>query len=439
MKKLLSSLLLGLLIISLAACGGATDAPATDKTEPTETAETLPETAPETETARETETETEPETEAGTVPSVTYPHVIKAFEGIPDAEEYADADLRQTAVGYMRAMANVIWTAGSKTSINFTFIAPSLDYRPGRTYMGMIYNWDLFSNFEAFVDTLENGVYNNDNATTGNVPGNTCSTSILHAWQTVSPKVDYSYTIDMMPGVRENGVIPVGNVDWSTYNGSRSVKGNTKNSVLNATPAQTVYEAYALLLPGDALMRQFENGGHALMCTGETTVSRKADGTIDPNKSYTVLTDQNTQMNNERGYPSSWGYDRHRSFSSIYGDGFLPVTIPELRDNKTEKPYIALPQLPSFNELGYGVIDGEAVSNYRLLTFTSEILKGGPDGEVIASYSAHPHSKKVQLRTYITPLKIRTLDPGVYVLRLTGEVGLLEQEILTVAFEVPQK
>lgn len=429
MKKPISSILLVLLIITLSACGSRIDELPSDTVEQTQTFESSSETAP----------ETVPETEAGTSISVTYPYVINAVNGVPDPEEYADADLRQRAVDYMHEMANVVWTCGNKTRINFTFIAPSLDYRSGRTYMGMVYNWDLYSNFEAFVDGLENGVYNNVNSSTGNTPGNTCSTSILQAWQTVSPNVNYTYTIDMMPGVMKNGVVPIGNIDWSTYNGSETVKGNTRNSILKVTKAQTVYEAYALLLPGDALMRQFEGGGHALMCTGETTVSRNADGTINPNRSYTILTDQNSQMNNERKFESSWGYDRRKSFSSIYDDGYLPVTIPELRDGKTEKPYIVLSQLPSFDELHNGVLAEKAVSNYNILTFRSEILKGNPDGEVIASYTAHPHKKSLELRTYITPLKIKTLDPGVYVLRLTGEVGLLEQEVLTVAFEIPQK
>lgn len=374
--------------------------------------------------------ETETESETAPVAGPTETEESQAPEtDAPEIEYLTDVDLRAKAVEYMHRMANVEWTLADDTTLDFSAISPKLVYTPGK-YLGFIYNHES-SCVEDFEDIIAAGPYSNPGARAGDTPGNTCSTSILAAWQTVSPNVDYYYTIDMMPGVRENGVIPVGNVPWDKYDGSASVKGNTQNSVLGAMKVSDAFEAYALARPGDAFMRQLEKGGHALMVTGETTVVRKSDGTINPDRSYVILTDQNSVINTKRDLPSSWGYDVKRSFASVYSDGYLPVTLPELVENRTEKPYFRLKDGYDLSALQYGRISCKIVSNYNINDVFITVSKDGAD---VLSTSIHPHKKNTSVSFAVRNLGIDKLDAGTYRLTVKASTPLASETVLEADF-----
>lgn len=374
------------------------------------------------------ETETEPETAPVTGPTETEESQAPETDA-PEIEYLTDVDLRAKAVEYMHRMANIEWTLADDTTLDFSSISPKLVYTPGK-YLGFIYNTEP-SCVEDFEDLIAAGPYSNPGARAGGTPGNTCSTSILAAWQTVSPNVNYSYTIDMMPGVRKNGVIPVGNVPWDKYDGSSSVKGNTQTSVLGAMERSDAFEAYALARPGDAFMRQLENGGHALMVTGETTVVRKSDGTINPDRSYVILTDQNSVINTKREFPSSWGYDVKRSFASVYSDGYLPVTLPELVENKTEKPYFKLDDGCNLSALQYGRISCKVVSNYNINDVFITVSKDGTD---VLSASIHPHKKNASISYAVRNLGIESLEGGSYRFTVTASTPLASETVLETDF-----
>lgn len=357
----------------------------------------------------------------------------------PATEYIMSVDLREKAVGYMRRMANVEWTLDPGTTIDFTHISGSLYFTPDYEYLGMIYNWSVTSNLENFEDIVAKGPYSNPGATTYNTPGNTCATAIRAAWQTVSPSLEYSYTIDMMPGVRVNNVIPVGNVPWEKYNGSASVKGNTQTSVMGAMTQNEVFEAYALTKPGDALMRQKENGGHAMMVTGDTVVVRKADGTIDGTKSSVTLTEQNSVLIYRNGKRSTWKCDFSYSFAYLKNQGYLPVSMPELRDNKAEKPYFILSNKlsdESAQQLLTGFYSQRLISNYRITDVDIEVYTvSGSNETPVFSGSAHPHEKTVSLESLIDNIRNNggttpEIVSGTYRIKVTASTPLASELVL---------
>ena len=382
----------------------------------------------ETEDLAQTEYATDISTEETAMPAETE-EVSAAETESAEIEYITDVDLRAKAVEYMHRMANVEWTLSDDTTLDFSAISHALVYTPGK-YLGFIYN-HACSCVEDFEDLIAAGPYSNPGARAGDTPGNTCSTSILAAWQTVSPNVDYSYTIDMMPGVRENGVIPVGNVPWDKYDGSATVKGNTQTSVLGAMERNDVFEAYALVRPGDAFMRQLENGGHALMVTGDTVVVRNSDGTVKPDRSYVILTDQNSVINTKREFPSSWGYDVKSSFVSVYSEGYLPVTLPELVENKTERPYFKLDDGCDLSNLQYGRISCKVVSNYNINDVFITVSKDGTD---VLSASLHPHKKNASISYAVRNLGIEKLESGTYRLTVTASTPLASETVLEAEF-----
>lgn len=334
-----------------------------------------------------------------------------------------EVDLRQMVVDYMYAMANIQWTAG--VTIDYSSYSSSLVYESGKTYLGMVYNNNR-NGFEAFLDLMdENNQHTGTITGWSSAVGNSCATCIEHAWQLVSPGVEYEYSIDMMPYYENTGVIAVGDIDWSCYDGKNT------NSIIRGNERSVVLEAYAMAMPGDSMVRYQNTGGHALMVTKEPTVVRNADGSINLVNSYMYLTDQNNRLHNRREYPSSWEVDRKVSFANALQDGYLPVTVPELRDGKAPVPTFEVSNPPTAEDLAAGIVRGSVRSNYCLNTVRIEVRSGDT---VVASAKAHPYERNFGFKNLGNQLGIANLPTGEYTLVITAEVGLATQTLIETNF-----
>ena len=337
-----------------------------------------------------------------------------------------EVDLRDVVVQYMYEMANIEWTAGPE--INYTAEGfGKLVYEPGKKYYGMVYNNNSngLENFQKVLD--DTNTYIGEDTSWHHSPGNSCATSIKHAWWIVSPTVEYGYSADLMPYYTNTNVAEVGNIAWNTYNGS-----NTTKSVLKNTPKEDIMEAYALTKPGDAMDRYLDDYGHALMVTKETLVVRDSSGKVLPAKSYLYLTDQNNKLNDTRKYPSSWTVDNPVSFVQAYMEGYLPVTAPELRDGKTPVPDIEFTDGPTEQDLEMSTLNGVITSNYRIFAVRAEITKGK---QVVASASYHPYEREVNLDAVSSELKMWELPEGKYTLTVEVEAGLGKETILQMKYK----
>ena len=335
-----------------------------------------------------------------------------------------EVNLRQVAVQYMYDMAKVEWTAGPQ--MDYSFNNKTLIYQPGEKYVGMVYN-NCRNGLEAFKKALdENGKYKLEDVDWNTAPGNSCATSIKHAWQMVSPDVDYQYSIDMMPYYDDTGVAAIGNINWAAYD-----EKNTTNSILKNTEKKDVLEAYAMTLPGDAFMRYLDTGGHALMVTLEPVVVRDENGEIKPEESFVFLTDQNNVLNKLREYPSSWKVDHKVSFEQSYTDGWLPVTIPELVEGKCPVPEYEAEEAPAAEDLAAGNLKGAVKSNYCIMTVHVEVKK---EEEVVACAEAHPYKKAYDLSQLNESLALAELPAGNYSLAVTVTVGLGSKTVAEIAF-----
>ena len=337
-----------------------------------------------------------------------------------------EADLRGVVVQYMEDMASIEWTAGPL--IDYTAEGFSkLVYEPGQKYYGMVYN-ATYTGMENFLKALdETKTYVSEETAWDRCPGNSCATSIEHAWQIISPTVEYAYSADMMPYYVNTNVTAIGNIAWNTYNGS-----NTTKSILKNTDKNDVMEAYALMQPGDSLVRYLDTGGHALMLTEEVLVVRDSSGKILPAKSYLYLTDQNSTLNNDREYPSSWKVDDAVNFTQAYMDGYLPVSCKELQEGKMPVPEFELTDGPTEQALEMSTLNGVITSNYNIMTVRAEITKGK---NVVASASYHPYAKEVNLDVVSPELKMWELPNGKYTLTVVVEAGLGSQTILQMKYK----
>ena len=334
-----------------------------------------------------------------------------------------EVDLRQMVVDYMLQMANIQWTAG--VTIDYSNNSKTLVYEAGKTYLGIVYNNNRngLEGFRAILD--ENNLYTGTDTNWNTSPGNSCATCIEHAWQLISPSVEYEYSIDMMPVYENTGVIGLGDIDWSCYDGKNT------NSIIRGNERKVVLEAYALAKPGDALVRYQNTGGHALMVTKESTIVRNPDGSINMAQSFMYLTDQNNRLNNSREYPSSWAVDKKTSFANILQDGFLPVSVAELLNGAAPITTITVTPPPTAEALAYGNVTGPVDSKYCLNTVRVEIRSGD---QVVASTQKHPYKRSFDLATLSKALNISQLPAGQYTLVLVAEVGLVTETLLSTSF-----
>ena len=336
-----------------------------------------------------------------------------------------EVDLRQFVVDYMYAMANIQWTAGEQLDYS-QYGNKNLIYESGKTYLGMVYNNNA-TGLEMFQSVLdENGQHIGTLTGWNEAAGNSCATSIRHAWQQISTTAGFTYSADMMPCYRYSGVIAIGNIDWSVYDRTSTttaIQGNKREDIL---------EAYALTLPGDALVRHLgDKGGHALMVTKAPEVVRNEDGSINMAQSFLYLTDQNNVLNNKRDYPSSWTIDAKVSFSTAMQEAYLPVTIAELRDGKTVVPTFTISNLPQAATLAGGNLTGSVKSNYCLNTVTVQVFSGQT---LVAEAEAHPYKTDFYLETLAAQLGLGDLAAGDYTLVVTAAVGLATEELANIPF-----
>ncbi len=332
-----------------------------------------------------------------------------------------EIDLRQKVVDYMKEMASIEWTAGFTIDYSTQGNA-NLIYKQGEKYLGMVYNNNQ-TGLEQFYDILgEDMIYDGTKASWNESPGNSCATSIRHAWQQISPTVNFSYSADMLPWYEESGVVAIGNLDWSHYDGS-----NTLISVFNQNSREVLWEAYALMLPGDALVRYIDTGGHAQMITKAPAVVRDKDGNIDPENSYLYFTEQNNLLNTMRDYPSSWKVDYPISFAAVSAGSYLPVSCRELLEGRTEAPAYAL----SGFAVKDGALKGTLKCNYCMNVITVTVTK---DGAEVASAQVIPYSRTANLKTLNGDLKLEELGSGEYELTVTVATGIETKAIQTLTF-----
>ena len=177
--------------------------------------------------------------------------------------------------------------------------------------------------------------------------GNSCSAACYWAWGRVSNELRSAWTSGWVP---QKGFVKVG--EYTLANNDTGHGDHTKN-VCKENGTDVMYKAYASMKKADGLIRT----GHAIMNVADPVVVYKADGSIDGNKSYLCIAEQqaffltDTPDNGgvelysplgDRGLTyrvmgNYWGSvvngqvkDMEWSFKELYDQGFLPFTAPEL-------------------------------------------------------------------------------------------------------------
>lgn len=330
---------------------------------------------------------------------------------------------------------------------------------PDKIYKGLPYTHGAASNdsMQAFGTKDENGVYviggadpamfnGGSKTSTYNVSriGNDCWDMVHWAWGTVATSVTADQTNQMTPSfgveilgldilekaMRDNGTIGADekildyicttstatatngcyiykNLKDSDIDGTRLVRYGTRTAVSGGYDHQAIYQTYALLQKGDAMVTWRNGAGHAVMVS-QINVVRKSNGEIDGTKSTITILEQasgfeerqsqttfksytttqhqqHTSIKTDCKYCSGytgtkigekevWSMDyspRALTFEKMCTADYLAVTCAELNDNTmAEKPVV------SDSKAGSGIssiYSGNINSNYRIASITLTI------------------------------------------------------------------
>lgn len=310
MKKILSLILAGLLLLSLAACGGGEEDKGPEKDV------SLYESGDGFETIND---------------PLTW-DAINAFPVVHDGMTIEEG--KELVVDFFRFCKTAVWIPDDvyeykiKTSNEKTEVIDGYVKYGGLPYIslasGSIYRLMDYMDPETHVVDIKAAGLN------PKLFGNQCSFGSYWGIGRAINSAKYAWTTLMVPN---NGFIPVG--DYEIKEGIESYKNGIYNtvSVLEENGAERMYEAYTGLKAGDVIV-YYTTAGHVVMISGDAVVERDAEGKVDPTKSYVTVIDQTpghstTQnaagdtFNFENNVDAKWTFDK------LFRGNYVPYTFAE--------------------------------------------------------------------------------------------------------------
>ena len=242
-------------------------------------------------------------------------------------------ELRQLCVDFFRYCKTALWIPDSKWDFQH-FSNNSMPDRleEGVVYGGLPYIGLACGNIYRVLDYMdpETGVVDMQRA--GRVAkhfGNQCAYGAHQGWSRVINSADYTGTHSM---TEVKGFYRLGAYSYRD-SVHRFDEAYGTDEVTRENGAETMYQSYAELKKGDGIV-YYTTAGHVVMISGDAHVEKKADGSIDPDKSYVTVIDQTPHWGKgttEGGdaYTYQQNVDAKWNFSKLFKEHYLPITFGE--------------------------------------------------------------------------------------------------------------
>ena len=245
--------------------------------------------------------------------------------------------------------------------------------------------------------------------------GNDCADAIYWAWSQMSARIQYVQTHS---SICVNGIIPVGNYQLANHEA-------TKDTCTINSP-QVMYEAYACLQPGDAVLYA---PGHIRMAAEAAYVYRNPDGTINPVKSYVITHEQGAGCDLLPQRHSTCLVNGKYTFASLLQNYYIPITIEAFGEVKSDEIQVSTSNTDLTKT---GVAAGVISSNYRINYVTVEIIDAS--GKVLLDAFGSPNVND----THITTFDLSEFKPQVEALALAaGKTYTYKVTLCVASQEVP--
>lgn len=297
--------------------------------------------------------------------------------------------LRDTVEQRMRDMGTVEWSTSENLyhdcvcQLSVCYGA----YSPNKLHRGIPYNHKggSLTRFLYCMTTNEDGQYIADDWTY-NIDsydgfdlyiGNDCSGAVQNAWWSVSNSTDI-LSCQYMQTSWNRGTIAVG--EWPS---DITVKDGQKSEdiICKAAGREVMFNAYAQMLKGDAIMHVGKDGNHTRMVATNAVIVRNEKGEINGDYSYVLCHEQGAPAVLDP-YFCSWRIDYKYTFNNMYLGGYLPYTMEELVTGEMEPVEC---ELIGGVEGKLGMITGTVHANYHLEGVTLKVTDS--KGETVLDHT----------------------------------------------------
>ena len=242
-------------------------------------------------------------------------------------------DARQLCVDFFRYSKTAAWIPDD----NFTYWhnnekTNEFTQNAGQIYGGLPYIFVSSGSIYRLMDFMdeEKGVVDISEITINpHLYGNQCSIGSWWGWaRAINSFEIYDWTQTM---VHNNGYLRVGPYTYDEAATSWSDAYRT-TAVTAENGEQTMYESYALLKKGDGIV-YYTSAGHVVMIASDAVVVRNEDGTINGAQSYVTVIDQTpgwAEGQNEAGdrYQYERNVDAKWDFKTLF-ERYVPFTYKE--------------------------------------------------------------------------------------------------------------
>ncbi len=311
--------------------------------------------------------------------------------------------LRDIVVAEMNAMANYKWTPSTDVDLTESVTMGGNNYygkytySAGTTYYGMAYvnnSKAEFEEFERHIKPFKDGtnVYFgpiegvNDLYTSGTAPYNDIQTKKYkvdekyHEITTLFPATDYTgMIVNVWNKVGTNAVwlttlrsfIPSygrGTLTVGDYSYTSST--NYTDTITNASGSATMNAAYAQCKRGDVVLARTTGGGNSIYMVMEDAV---------PGTNSLKLMQFGPTLRDKNGGKTHF-YSTTMTFSTLYSNGYIPVTLPELATGCQSNTTVLVNNFDADEAMRTGKLSGSIQSNKQIISVNVKLSRNEGDG-----------------------------------------------------------
>ena len=318
-------------------------------------------------------------------------------------DSMTEEELRQLCVDTFRINLTFTWTPTIDVNYSYTLLEKTRNYflPKGIAYSGLCYAsgyergtiWKVLKYYDKETGALDVEAMGPDFLL---IMSSACSRGCQWGWNRVCNSSGLSWMTTYERG--QSNIVLVGPYTYQENKYSFS-HGDGTVQIIKENGNKTMYESYANMKMADGVYTS--SGYHVMMCAENPVVERWPDGSIDADRSYVIVLEQDAvgSGSDSKNYEQSngvtlrplGGVDNKYTFKQLLDKGYVPFTIKELIGEDPVEPGEAwigteFVKVENGKDLTLEQIFNKTLfGNYVLCTVDFQVKT--PEGKVLMSYS----------------------------------------------------
>ncbi len=248
--------------------------------------------------------------------------------------------------------------------------------------------------------------------------------AFIHAWNKVGTNSVWFTTLySMLPGAGSGsrGAVAVGDYAYA---------GTNTETIIGNNSAQTMYDAYAQCKKGDILLAYTPTSRSLWMVTGDVTVVRNTDGSVNPDSSKMKI----TYIAGTMSSGSQYRVNVDRTFTETYNQKRIPITIPELASGLCTDTVTTLQDFDGAESIRTGHVVGNVRSNRSIISVKVDVEREGNSiytREFFYNSASDLNVNYVDLKDFNISAPVSNfVEEKTYVLKVTSNVAGEGEKVL---------